>query len=149
VFEQAVLAGRSAALALNKEVEFEVRGQDLKLDEKLSEVIRDALVHLVRNAVHHGIEKSGKILIEVANRDGQTRITVTDNGRGIDPTLIQQIFKPGFSTASEISEISGRGVGLDVVKTGIEEAGGSITVTSRIGHGSTFEITLPSDPNPR
>jgi chemotaxis protein histidine kinase CheA len=63
--------------------------------------------------------------------------------------LIQQIFKPGFSTASEISEISGRGVGLDVVKTGIEEAGGSIAVTSKIGHGSTFEITLPSKPNPR
>lgn len=149
VFEQAVLAGRSAALALNKEVEFEVRSQDIKLDDKLSKVIRDTLVHLVRNAVYHGIETSGKVRIEVANRDGQTRITVTDNGRGIDPALIQQIFKPGFSTASEISEISGRGVGLDVVKTGIEEAGGSITVTSQIGHGSSFEITLPSKPNPR
>lgn len=147
VFEQAALAGRSAAIALNKEVEFEVRSQGLRLDDKLSEVIGDALVHLVRNAVHHGIETSGKILIEVENRDGQTRITVTDNGRGIDPTLIQEIFKPGFSTASEISEISGRGVGLDVVKTGIEEAGGSIAVTSQIGHGSTFEITLPSKPN--
>ena len=71
VFEQAVLAGRSAALALNKKVEFEVRSQDLKLDDKLSEVIRDTLVHLVRNAVHHGIETSGKIL----NRSREPRRT--------------------------------------------------------------------------
>ncbi len=68
---------------------------------------------------------------------------MTDDGRGIDPALIQQIFRPGFSTAAEISEISGRGVGLDAVKTTIEEAGGSITVNSQTGHGSTFEITLP------
>ncbi|HJU94318.1 MAG TPA: ATP-binding protein [Pyrinomonadaceae bacterium] len=149
VFEQAVRAGRSAALALSKEVEFEVRSQDLQLDDKLSEVIRNMLVHLVRNAVHHGIETRGTIRIEVANRDGQTRIIVTDNGRGIDPALINQIFQPGFSTASEISEISGRGVGLDAVKTGIEEIGGSITVTSQIGHGSIFEITLPSKSNQR
>ena len=149
VFEQAVLAGRSTALALNKKVDFEVLSQDLQLDDKLNEVIGDTLVHLVRNAVHHGIETSGRILIEVTNRDGQTRITVTDNGRGIDPKLIQQIFKPGFSTASEISEISGRGVGLDVVKTAIEEAGGSIAVTSQLGQGSTFEITLPIQSDPR
>jgi two-component system, chemotaxis family, sensor kinase CheA len=149
VFEQAVLAGESAALALNKEVEFEVRSHDLKLDDKLSEVVRNMLVHLVRNAVHHGIETSGKVLIKATNRDGQTKITVTDDGRGIDPTLIQQIFQPGFSTAPEISEISGRGVGLDVVKTAIEDAGGSISVTSEIGHGSTFELTLPSESHPR
>ncbi|HKY45264.1 MAG TPA: ATP-binding protein [Pyrinomonadaceae bacterium] len=149
VFVQAVRAGRSAALALGKEVDFEVRGQDVKLDYRLSEVIRDTLVHLIRNAVDHGIETSGKILIEVVNRDGQTRIKVIDNGRGMDPTLIQQIFQPGVSTASQISEISGRGVGLDAAKTAIEDAGGSITVTSQIGHGSTFEITLPSKSNPR
>ena len=149
LFEQAVWAGRSAAIALGKEVDIEVRRQDLKLDDKLTEVIRETLVHLVRNAVDHGIETSGKILIEVASRDEQTRLTVTDNGRGIDPTLIQQIFHPGFSTASEVSEISGRGVGLDAVKTRIEEAGGSISVMSRIGQGSTFEITLPSRSNPR
>lgn len=144
VFEQAVRAGRSAALATGKEVDFAVRGHDLKLDDKLSELIRDTLVHLVRNAVDHGIETSGKIVIEVSTAEEQTRITVTDDGRGIDPTLIQQIFRPGFSTATEISEISGRGVGLDAVKTAIEEAGGTVSVRSQIGHGSTFEITLPS-----
>ena len=160
VFEQTVRAGRSAALALGKNVDFEVRNHDLKLDDKLSEVIRNALVHLVRNAVDHGIEGSeervtvgknprGKIVIEVASLERGPKITVTDDGRGIDPALIDQIFRPGFSTASEISEISGRGVGLDAVKTGIEEAGGSINVTSQVGHGSTFEITLPIRSNPR
>jgi two-component system chemotaxis sensor kinase CheA len=110
----------------------------------LSHVVGDALVHLVRNAVDHGIETSGKVLIEVASLDGQTRISVTDDGRGIDPSLIDQIFDPGFSTASEISEISGRGVGLDAVKTAIEEAGGSVTVSSEVGHGSTFVLFVPS-----
>ncbi len=141
VFEQAIRAGRSAALALGKNVDFEVRGKDLTLNDKLSDVIRDPLIHLVRNAVDHGIETSGKIVIEVSSGEGQSRITVTDDGRGIDPSLIDRIFLPGFSTATETSEISGRGVGLDAAKTAIEAAGGSITVTSEIGHGSTFAIT--------
>ena len=143
VFEQAVRAGRSAALALGKHVDFEVRGEDLKLDDKLSEVIRDALVHLVRNAVDHGIEATGKVLIEVSSAEEKTRITVTDDGRGMDPSLIDQIFNPGFSTATEISQVSGRGVGLDAVKTAIEEAGGSVTVTSEVGRGSTFVLFVP------
>lgn len=155
VFEQAVRAGRSVAASTGKQVDFEVRGQDLKLDERLRGVIGDLLVHLVRNAVDHGIETSegrekyrknprGKIVIEVANLGGQIRITVTDDGRGIDPSVLEQVFRPGFSTAPEISEISGRGVGLDAVKTAVEEAGGSLSVRSRILRGSTFEITLPS-----
>ena len=155
VFEQAVRAGRSAASATGKEVEFEVRREGQELDKALADCISDALVHLVRNAVDHGIETSeervelgksalGKIVIEVERSQRQTRIRVTDDGRGIDPSLTQQIFRPGFSTASEVSETSGRGVGLDAVKTGIEEAGGSISVSSQPGHGSTFEIVLPS-----
>ena len=143
VFEQAIRAGRSAAIATGKEVDFEVHGQDLKLNDKTRAVIRNTLVHLVRNAVDHGIETSGKILIEVETLDGQIKITVTDDGRGIDPSLIDQIFSPGFSTAREISEISGRGVGLDAVKTAIEEAGGSITVSSHVGQGSTFVLFVP------
>lgn len=142
VLQQALRAGRAAAVLTGKEVEFEVRGEDLLLDEKYVVPI----VHLVRNAVDHGIESSGKIVIEAAIHDGETRITVTDDGRGIDPALIDQIFKPGFSTASEISELSGRGVGLDAVKTAIEEAGGSVSVTSKVGHGSTFEIKIRIHP---
>jgi two-component system chemotaxis sensor kinase CheA len=142
VLPQVVRAGRAAAVVTGKEVEFEIRGEDLLLDKKY--IV--PLVHLVRNAVDHGIESSGKIVIEAATRDGETRITVTDDGRGIDPALIDQIFQPGFSTATEISEISGRGVGLDAVKTAIEEAGGSINVRSEVGRGSTFEIKIGVHP---
>ena len=138
VLQQVLRAGRAAAVLTRKEVEFEVRGEDLLLDEKY--VV--PLVHLVRNAVDHGIESNGKIVIEAATVDGETRITVTDDGRGIDPAFIDQIFNPGFSTAAEISELSGRGVGLDAVKTAIEGAGGSVSVTSKVGHGSTFEIKI-------
>lgn len=155
VFQQALQAGRSAAHASGKEIDFKVRGLDLKLDETLCEAVVNALVHLVRNAVDHGIEageervklgknRQGKIVIEAASLEEQIIITVTDDGRGIDPESIRLIFRPGFSTAPEVSELSGRGVGLDAVKTGIEEAGGSVSVRSQVGHGSTFEITLPS-----
>ena len=139
VWQRAVRAGRAAAVATGKEVEFEVRGEDLKLDDSIA----DALLHLVRNAVDHGIESRGKVVIEAQKLESETRITVTDDGRGIDPSMINRIFDPGFSTASELSEISGRGVGLDAVKTAVETAGGSITVRSQPRHGTTFEIKLP------
>lgn len=153
--EQAVRAGEAAALAIARDVEFELRGEKVALDERLA----DSLVHLVRNAVAHGIEASeerialgkkprGKIVIETADEDNRIKITVTDDGRGIDPATIQEIFSPGFSTASEISELSGRGVGLDAVRTAIEEAGGSISVSSQPGLGSSFEIILPVRPDP-
>jgi chemotaxis protein histidine kinase CheA len=72
-------------------------------------------------------------------------VRITDDGRGIDPETISsgKLFEPGFSTASEVSEISGRGVGLDVVKSVIEDAGGSVTVNSEPGSGTTFVLTLP------
>lgn len=149
VLKQALRSGRAAATVTNKNVDFEIRGEDLLLDETYVAPV----IHLVRNAVDHGIETSeervklgkpprGKIVIEVTTTAGEVRITVTDDGRGIDPALIEQIFQPGFSTAAEISEISGRGVGLDAVKTTIENAGGSITVRSQPYHGSTFELTF-------
>jgi two-component system chemotaxis sensor kinase CheA len=152
VLQQALRAGQATAVVTGKEVEFEVRGEDLLLDQ----TCLDLIVHLVRNAVDHGIESSeervklgknarGKIVIEATTLDGETRITVSDDGRGIDPAHIEQIFRPGFSTAREISEVSGRGVGLDAVKTGIEEAGGSVNVTSKVGQGSTFEIKIAAD----
>lgn len=138
VFQQAVRAGQAAALATGKEVNFEIRGSDHELDAALC----DPLVHLVRNAVDHGIETRGTVIVEVAKRDDWITITVTDDGRGIEPSLIEQIFQPGFSTATEVSNISGRGVGLDAVKTTIEELGGSITVTSEPGQGSSFTILI-------
>lgn len=145
VLQRAVRAGQSAALALGKTIEFELSGEDLLLHESLCNTIADPLLHLVRNAVDHGIEQEGKITIEASRVPGEVKIKVTDNGRGIDPELIAtgKLFDRGFSSAREVSEISGRGVGLDVVKTTIEEAGGSIKVTSQPGHGTTFEIILP------
>ena len=124
-------------------IDFEVRGETLQLKESQCNAIADPLMHLVRNAVGHGIEHEGKVTIEAIQTPGEIKITVTDDGRGIDPETIGKIFQPGFSTASEVSELSGRGVGLDVVKTTIEEAGGTVKVTSQPGNGSTFEITLP------
>jgi chemotaxis protein histidine kinase CheA len=151
VFQQAVRAGQAAALVTGKEVDFELRGEDLDLNKRFTV----PLIHLVRNAVDHGIESSdervklgknprGKIVIEAVALDGQIKITVTDDGRGIPPSLIRQIFQSGFSTAPQVTEISGRGVGLDAVESEIKEAGGSISVKSEVGYGSCFEITLPS-----
>ena len=142
VLQQALQAGRAAALATGKEVDFESRGSDQELDAALCE----PLIHLVRNAVDHGIEKRGKVIVEIIRRDDQLTITVTDDGRGIDPSLLEQIFQPGFSTAAQVSTISGRGVGLDVVKTTIEDLGGSITVTSTPGSGSSFTIQIRANP---
>lgn len=139
VLAQALRAGEAAANATGKHVDFEVRG-DTSL---LTQQIADPLLHLVRNAVDHGIETRGKVIIEIEQRNDQLLITVTDDGRGIDPSLIRKIFDPGFSTAREVSELSGRGVGLDVVKTAVEELGGAINVRSAPGQGASFELTLP------
>ena len=143
VLQRAVRAGQAAATALGKEIEFEVKGADLSIDKSVWQVIADPLLHLVRNAVDHGIEHRGKIKISVEKLSDQLTISVTDDGRGIDPQNLERLFEPGFSTASEPSTISGRGVGLDVVKTTIEQHGGSVTIQSEPGKGSTFLITLP------
>jgi chemotaxis protein histidine kinase CheA len=132
IVHQAMRAGQ----VVGKDVRFLIR-IDGSLDKSVCDALADPLMHLVRNAVDHGIETSGSISIEAS----ETRIAVSDDGRGIDPAILDRIFEPGFSTA-EISEVSGRGVGLDVVKTAIEELGGTIRVSSDLGKGSTFEIIL-------
>jgi two-component system chemotaxis sensor kinase CheA len=139
--QRAVRAGQAAAATLGKEIEFTVNSAELSLDD----AIADCLLHLVRNAVHHGIESRGAIIIAATNDQDQLTIKVTDDGRGIDPQTLASgvLFQPGYSTASEVSEISGRGVGLDVVKTTVEARGGSVQIQSELGKGSTFQITLP------
>jgi two-component system chemotaxis sensor kinase CheA len=176
VLQRAFRSGRSVALSSGKEVEFTIVGHKLKIDKSLSDMIADPLIHLVRNAVDHGIEteaertnagksRHGSIRIEATTLQGQTRIRVIDDGRGIDPgrvsnagresgvlnneseldieQSVRMIFRPGFTTASSVSETSGRGVGLDVVEHAIEGIGGSIRVNSEPGAGSVFEIRLP------
>lgn len=176
LLHRVVRAGQTAARSCGKEVDFCVYGRDLLLDQAMFDAITDPLIHLVRNAVDHGIEPSderlrnakslrGTITIKASSSQGQTKIAVSDDGRGIDPIVIEEtsdrlglahhsfpltldesvrmIFRPGFSTASSVSETSGRGVGLDVVETEIERLGGQIRVSTEPRAGATFEIRLP------
>jgi two-component system, chemotaxis family, sensor kinase CheA len=174
--QRAARAGRAAARAAEKEVFFEIVGTDLRLDKVLADAIADSLVHLVRNAVDHGVEsaeervlaskeKRGSVRIEAVSEGSQTRVRVTDDGRGIEPRVIAEaatrlgivesdytldierslrlIFRPGFTTLASVSDVSGRGVGLDVVETAVEQVGGELRVSSKPMEGTTFEIRLP------
>jgi chemotaxis protein histidine kinase CheA len=137
IVDQAVRAGRAVAEATGKQVDFSMR-VDGSLDKSVCDALADPLLHLVRNAVDHGIETKGHVAIEAT----ETGITVADDGRGLDPLAIDRIFERGFSTADYVTPFSGRGVGLDVVKTAIEKLGGAIKVSSEPGKGSTFQILL-------
>jgi two-component system chemotaxis sensor kinase CheA len=174
--QRAARAGRAAARVAGKEIDFEIVGADLRLDKLLADAIADPLIHLVRNAVDHGIETAevrvqagksmrGTVRIEATSEGSQFRLRVTDDGRGIDPFLISEaamrlgivetesaldfehslrlIFRPGFTTLDAVSDISGRGVGLDVVETSVEQVGGELRVSSKPMQGTTFEIRLP------
>jgi chemosensory pili system protein ChpA (sensor histidine kinase/response regulator) len=169
---------RDLCRTYNKEVNLVLLGRDTKVDKSLLDALRDPLVHLVRNAFDHGIESpevrkaagkppTGQIEIEACHQGGQTIITVSDDGRGIDPELIRQkvvkrgvlsheqaadlsiaelydfLFWPGFSTADQVTELSGRGVGLDVVRDNLRQVRGTVKVDSRPGKGTTFMIKLP------
>ena len=142
LWDRIVRAGKSTATSLGKDVNFNLLGAEISLDDEIA----DCLIHLVRNAVHHGIESRGTITIMATNDEQQLKISVTDDGRGIHPETLASglLFQPGFSTASEVSEISGRGVGLDFVKTTVEQRAGSVKIESEPGKGSTFTITLLS-----
>lgn len=142
LWDRIVRAGKTTAATLGKDISFDLHGTEISLDD----AIADCVIHLVRNAVHHGIESRGTISIAATNDQGQLTIKVTDDGRGIDPQTVAtgRLFEPGFSTASEVSEIAGRGVGLDIVKTTIEKRGGFVKIESELGEGSTFQITVPS-----
>ena len=175
ILQRAARAGRAAARAVNKQIEFEIIGADLRLDKLLCDAIADPLVQLVRNAVDHGIETpearaaagkpaTGTVLIEAVRIGSRTRLRVSDDGRGIDPAIIygaaarlgidtpptldmnrsvRLIFRHGFTTLPTASEISGRGVGLDIVETTVEQVGGEVRVSSEPGQSSIFEIRLP------
>ncbi|HLM03328.1 MAG TPA: ATP-binding protein, partial [Pyrinomonadaceae bacterium] len=157
--------GKSLAARLGKKVELETAFENKDLSPQALKTIFDILLHLVRNAIDHGIEREGKIKIELAsNESGALRLKVSDDGRGIDlekvrrkaveknlisagarlsePEILNLIFAHGFSTGETVSEISGRGVGLDVVKDLAEKTGGGISVQSAAGRGTTFEILL-------
>ena len=160
---------RKLARELDKDIELILRGEETELDKMLVEEISDPLMHIIRNALDHGIETpqerkasgkdaKGRVTVVAYQQGNSVVIDVSDDGRGIDPDVIRDVaakrgltaadpfellFAPGFSTATEVSEISGRGVGLDVVKKNIQELKGSIEVISTIGEGTTFRIMLP------
>jgi len=167
---------RDTAHRSQKQAELSTAGEETEVDRKLADVIADPLVHMVRNAVDHGIEPAeerlakgkpavGKIQLRGYHAGGNVVIELADDGRGLardkiiakakrqglvapDARLSEQeilnlIFAPGFSTSESVTDISGRGVGMDVVKRAIESLSGRIEITSRDGLGTTFAIHLP------
>ncbi|MBD2717054.1 chemotaxis protein CheA [Microvirga sp. STR05] len=170
---------RDVASAEQKQVELTLSGQDIQIDRNILQIITDALLHLVRNAVAHGLEtpaereKAGKpaqgqLTLSAQTERDDVLIQVTDDGRGIDVESVRRkaverglvgkeaarqlddkavrafLFEPGFSMAKEVTEISGRGVGLDVVKLAIDSLGGQLRVDSVLGQGTTFTLVLPT-----
>lgn len=161
---------------LSKPVEFVTTGEDTELDKTMIECLADPLVHLIRNAIDHGIEdtatrsangktEQGRIELAAVHSGAQVLVTVKDNGGGLNTARIrakaeeqgliaagavlsdheihQFLFHPGFSTAQKISALSGRGVGMDVVKRTIENMRGSIDLSTRPGQGTTVTLRLP------
>lgn len=168
---------RDMSKKLDKEVKLEIIGEETEVDKNIIEHLSDPLIHLVRNAVDHGIEPAeervnkgkqliGTVTLEAKNEGGDVWIIVRDDGRGLDRKSILQkarerglvnkpeneltdreiyshIFLPGFSTNKEVTEFSGRGVGMDVVNKNIEEIGGTVQVDSVWGIGTTISIKIP------
>jgi chemotaxis protein histidine kinase CheA len=165
ILEQIVSHGKTVAENLRKSVEFEVYAEKFEISDKNLKLIFDSLIHLIRNAIDHAFETSGKIKIELESKENDLFIKVSDDGRGIDlnkikvkgieknlieateklsdEATLELIFQSEFSTAPKVSEISGRGVGLDAVKNAVEEADGIIKVESKLNVGTSFEILLP------
>lgn len=169
---------RDVARQLNKDVALVTYGESTEADKTIVDRLFEPLVHLVRNAVDHGIEspeqrrgvgkpEAATITIQALRAGDRFLVEVNDDGRGIDPAAIRRraadkrlhpadelaalsdeqaidlIFAAGFSTAEKISDVSGRGIGMDVVRTAVERMGGRVTVASKIGAGTTVRIDLP------
>jgi two-component system chemotaxis sensor kinase CheA len=169
---------RDVARTAGKQVDLVIEGEATELDRSIIEAIGDPLVHLLRNAVDHGVESpservavgkslTGVVKLTAEHAEGHIVITVQDDGRGVDPARVRQaavrrgliseedaaqldkekaislIFLPNMSTVEHVTDVSGRGVGMDVVQTNIKHLGGSVAVESDVGQGTTFRITLP------
>ncbi|MFA0922566.1 chemotaxis protein CheA [Xanthomonas fragariae] len=178
VFSRFPKVARDVARTLSKEVELELIGAETELDRNLVEALADPLVHLVRNAIDHGIElpalreatgkpRSGHVRLSAQQEGDYVSIEIQDDGAGIDPERLREIarnkglidaeaaarlstdeclhliFMPGFSTKAEVTDISGRGVGMDVVQSRIRELSGQIQIQSELGRGSRFMIRVP------
>lgn len=175
-FQKMERLARDLARDFGKKVAFATSGEDTELDRTVVEEIGDPLVHMVRNALDHGLEKpaerlaagkpeTGSLHLKAYHQGSNIVIELQDDGHGIDPEKIYRkavergmfpdgtqmpreeilalIFAPGFSTAEKITSVSGRGVGMDVVKRNIEKLRGKIEIVSEVGRGSTFKVKLP------
>lgn len=169
---------RDLAQKAGKEVDFVMEGQETELDRSIIEEIGDPLIHLLRNAVDHGIEtpeerekagkpRKGRVLLKAYHEENHIIITVSDDGKGIDVEKVKEsavkkgligpehaarmsekealnlIFASGLSTAQKVTDVSGRGVGMDVVRTNIEKINGTIEINTVPGQGTEFRLKLP------
>ncbi|MFB3904561.1 MAG: chemotaxis protein CheA [Acidobacteriota bacterium] len=175
-FQKTARVVRDLARKSAKIIDFEVQGEDTEIDRNMVDLITDPLIHMVRNAVDHGIEspeereklgkpRSGLIGVKAFHSGGNVVVELSDDGRGLERekiirTALQTgliesdkglseldvynlIFEPGFSTATEVTDVSGRGVGLDVVKRNVEALRGRIEISSSPGNGCKFSLRLP------
>jgi two-component system chemotaxis sensor kinase CheA len=175
-FQKMERLARDLARDFGKKVHFTTSGEDTELDRTVVEEIGDPLVHMVRNALDHGLElpadrvgrgkpETGTLHLKAYHQGGNIVVELEDDGRGIDPErifkkavekgivapnaqlsrdeILALIFAPGFSTAEKVTSVSGRGVGMDVVKRNIEKLRGKIEISSEVGKGSNFKIKLP------
>lgn len=178
LFNNIPRAVRDLARAVEKDIDLQLHGENTELDRKLLELLNDPLLHLVRNAVDHGIElpdererigkaRTGRLLVQAQAFGGEVRISISDDGRGMDPAQMREIairkrlisaenaallsdrealdlvFLPGFSSAQMITDISGRGVGMDVVRTNLTELGGQVLLESEVGQGTRITLQVP------
>ena len=176
-FEKMKRVVRDASKKVSKEISLVVEGAETEIDKTMIDSLSDPLIHMIRNAIDHGIEDTGEerenlrkssvgtVTLRAYHRGGKIAIEISDDGRGINRDKVLQkakqkgivkedeelsdsqvfglIMQAGFSTADVISDISGRGVGLDVVRSSIEKLKGKVEISSKVGYGSTFTILLP------
>jgi two-component system, chemotaxis family, sensor kinase CheA len=178
VFKKFPRIVRNLARDLGKEVDLQIIGEETELDRSVVDEIGDPLIHLIRNALDHGLEtpderiaagkpRCGTVVLSAAHEGNQIVISIKDNGRGIDPDRISRkalekglvteeqlatmgtreildlLFLPGFSTKEQTTDLSGRGVGMDVVRTNIRKLNGIIEIKNEVGQGSEFILKLP------
>lgn len=175
-FQKMARVVRDVAQKGNKLVNFTTEGEDTEIDRNMVDVISDPLIHMVRNAVDHGIESPeereqrnkpsiGMVKVSAYHAGGNVVVALQDDGRGLnrdelvekgisrgliesgknmsDSDVFNLLFEPGFSTAEQVTDVSGRGVGMDVVKRSLEALNGRVDITSELGNGTTFSVRLP------
>lgn len=178
VFKPLKRVVRDVCSAMGKKTNFETEGEELRVDNSIAKILNGSLVHLIRNAVDHGLETVeereaagkdpiGNIALKVYEEGEYIKVELKDDGKGINPKVLKEkaiekqlftaeelgkmsthqifalIFNSGFSTAKKVTDISGRGVGMDMVRSSVEDFGGRIAIDSEVGKGTTFLITLP------